>query len=39
MTMQFLTHTLPNGLEIVAECNDAAYSTGAGVLRPHRRPR
>ena len=25
--MQFLTHVLPNGLEIVAECNPHAYST------------
>ena len=25
--MQFLTHVLPNGLEIVAECNPEAYST------------
>jgi predicted Zn-dependent peptidase len=25
--MEFLTHILPNGLEIVAECNPQAYST------------
>ncbi len=25
--MEFLTHVLPNGLEIVAECNPEAYST------------
>jgi predicted Zn-dependent peptidase len=30
--MQFLTHTLPNGLEIVAECNDGAYSTAVGFF-------
>ena len=30
--MQFLKHTLPNGLEIVAECNDAAYSTALGFF-------
>jgi len=28
--MEFLKHTLPNGLQIVAECNDAAYSTALG---------
>ena len=30
--MQFLTHTLPNGLEIVAECNAEAYSTALGFF-------
>lgn len=30
--MEFLTHTLPNGLEIVAECNGAAYSTALGFF-------
>ena len=30
--MEFLKHTLPNGLEIVAECNDAAYSTALGFF-------
>jgi hypothetical protein len=30
--MEFLTHTLPNGLQIVAECNDAAYSTALGFF-------
>ena len=30
--MQFLEHTLSNGLEIVAECNDAAYSTALGFF-------
>ena len=30
--MEFLTHVLPNGLEIVAECNDAAYSTALGFF-------
>jgi len=30
--MPFLKHTLPNGLEIVAECNDAAYSTALGFF-------
>jgi predicted Zn-dependent peptidase len=30
--MEFLKHTLPNGLEIVAECNDAAYSTAIGFF-------
>ena len=30
--MEFLTHTLPNGLEIVAECNAAAYSTALGFF-------
>jgi len=30
--MQFLTHTLPNGLEIVAECNAEAYSTALGFI-------
>ena len=32
LIMQFLTHTLPNGLEIVAECNEAAYSTAVGFF-------
>ena len=30
--MKFLSHTLPNGLEIVAECNAAAYSTSLGFF-------
>jgi predicted Zn-dependent peptidase len=30
--LEFLTHILPNGLEIVAECNDAAYSTALGFF-------
>jgi predicted Zn-dependent peptidase len=30
--MQFAHHTLPNGLEIVAECNDAAHSTALGFF-------
>ena len=30
--MQFLKHTLPNGLQIVAECNDDAYSTALGFF-------
>lgn len=30
--MEYLTHTLPNGLEIVAECNGAAYSTALGFF-------
>lgn len=30
--MEFLKHVLPNGLEIVAECNDAAYSTAMGFF-------
>jgi predicted Zn-dependent peptidase len=30
--MEFLTHTLPNGLEIVAECNGAAYSAAVGFF-------
>jgi predicted Zn-dependent peptidase len=30
--MEFLEHILPNGLEIVAECNDAAYSTALGFF-------
>jgi predicted Zn-dependent peptidase len=30
--MEFHTHTLPNGLEIVAECNGAAYSTALGFF-------
>jgi predicted Zn-dependent peptidase len=30
--MKFQKHTLPNGLEIVAECNDAAYSTALGFF-------
>ncbi len=30
--MEFREHALPNGLEIVAECNDAAYSTALGFF-------
>ncbi len=30
--MQFRRHTLPNGLEIVAECNPEAYSTALGFF-------
>ncbi len=30
--MEFLKHTLPNGLQIVAECNEAAYSTAVGFF-------
>ena len=30
--MQFRDHTLPNGLQIVAECNDKAYSTAIGYF-------
>jgi predicted Zn-dependent peptidase len=30
--MQFLSHTLPNGLEIIAECNPAAYSAALGFF-------
>ncbi len=30
--MEFLTHVLPNGLEIVAECNPQAYSTALGFI-------
>jgi len=30
--MEFLKHTLPNGLEIVAECNSAAYSAALGFF-------
>ncbi len=30
--MEFLTHTLPNGLEIVAECNSDAHSTALGFF-------
>ena len=30
--MKFRNHTLPNGLDIVAECNDAAHSTGLGFF-------
>ena len=30
--MQFLRHTLKNGLQIVAECNDEAYSTALGFF-------
>jgi predicted Zn-dependent peptidase len=30
--MEFLKHTLPNGLQIVAECNAAAYSTALGFF-------
>ncbi len=30
--MEFRKHTLENGLEIVAECNDAAHSLGVGFF-------
>jgi predicted Zn-dependent peptidase len=30
--LQFRDHTLPNGLQIVAECNDKAYSTAIGYF-------
>lgn len=30
--MQFLSHTLKNGLEIVAECNDEAHSSAVGFF-------
>lgn len=30
--MEFRRHTLDNGLEIVAECNDQAYSTAVGFF-------
>ncbi len=30
--MKFRSHTLDNGLEIVAECNDAAHSVGLGFF-------
>lgn len=30
--MKFHSHTLDNGLEIVAECNDAAHSVGLGFF-------
>jgi predicted Zn-dependent peptidase len=30
--MEFLRHTLPNGLEIVAECNPEAHSTALGFF-------
>jgi predicted Zn-dependent peptidase len=30
--LNFQTHTLDNGLEIVAECDDAAYSTAVGFF-------
>lgn len=30
--MKFRSHTLDNGLEIVAECNDAAHSMGVGFF-------
>jgi predicted Zn-dependent peptidase len=30
--MEFLTHVLPNGFEIVAECNPEAYSTALGFI-------
>lgn len=30
--MEFLRQTLPNGLEIVAECNNQAYSTAIGFF-------
>ena len=30
--MEFLKHTLPNGLQIVAECNGQAWSTAVGFF-------
>ncbi len=30
--MKFRNHTPENGLEIVAECNDAAHSLGVGFF-------
>ena len=30
--MEFRRHTLPNGLEIIAECNPSAYSTAVGFF-------
>jgi len=30
--LEFLEHTLPNGLEVVAECNGEAYSTALGFF-------
>jgi predicted Zn-dependent peptidase len=30
--MEFLKHTLPNGLQVVAECNDEAHSTALGFF-------
>ena len=30
--MEFLRHTLPNGLEVIAEANDEAYSTAVGFF-------
>ena len=30
--MEFRKHTLPNGLEIVAECNGEAHSTALGFF-------
>lgn len=30
--MQFLSHTLPNGLEIIAECSPSAFSTALGFF-------
>jgi len=30
--MQFLTHTLPNGLDVVAECNDDAATAAVGFF-------
>ena len=30
--MEFRSHTLENGLEVVAECNDEAYSTALGFF-------
>ena len=30
--MKFRSHTLDNGLEIVAECNDSSYSLGVGFF-------
>jgi len=36
--MEFKTAKLKNGLEIVAECDDAAFSTALGFFREYRRP-
>ena len=30
--LEFRNHTLPNGLQIVAECNENAYSTAKGLF-------
>ena len=30
--MEFRNHTLPNGLEVIAECNDEAHSTAVGFF-------